>query len=132
MALAGQAYNVMSLIGIVIMVGAVDNDAVIAVDLITELRRAGTPLREAVRRGMRQRLRPILMTTATTVFGVIPLIVESGTGSELARALTIPVVGGLVASTALTVTVIPLVYSLIDRWDGPWTAVTIGETGGGS
>lgn len=116
MALTGQAYNVMSLIGLVIMIGAVDNDAVIVVDVITALRRKGIALNDAIRQGMQQRLRPILMTTATTVLGIIPLFFEFGTGSELVRALTVPIVGGLVASTLFTVVAIPIVYTYIDRW----------------
>jgi HAE1 family hydrophobic/amphiphilic exporter-1 len=116
MALTGQAYNVMSLIGLVIMIGAVDNDAVIVVDVITSLRRKGLALHDAIRQGMQQRLRPILMTTATTVLGIIPLFFEFGTGSELVRALTVPIVGGLIASTFFTVVAIPIVYTFIDRW----------------
>lgn len=116
MAITGQQYNVMSLIGLVIMIGAVDNDAVIVVDVITGLRRQGYTLGGAVAEGMRRRLRPILMTTATTVLGIIPLVFEFGTGSELVRALTAPLVGGLIASTLFTITVIPVAYSYIDRW----------------
>ena len=116
MVLTGQHFNVISLVGLVIMIGAVDNDAVILVDLITELRREGAGVREAILRGMNQRLRPILMTTATTVLGVIPLVFEFGRGSELVRALTTPLVGGLVASTFFTVAVIPVVYASVDRW----------------
>lgn len=114
--IAGQNYNIMSLIGLVIMIGAVDNDAVIAVDIITALRREGMGLIEAVKEGIRRRLRPILMTTATTVLGIVPLVFEFGTGSELVRALTIPLVGGLIASTVFTVLAIPIVYTYIDRW----------------
>lgn len=115
MAFTGQAYNVMSLIGLVIMIGAVDNDAVVVVDVITSLRRKGLPLHVAIRDGMQQRLRPIVMTTATTVLGIIPLFFEFGTGSELVRALTVPIVGGLVASTLFTVVAIPIMYTLIDK-----------------
>jgi HAE1 family hydrophobic/amphiphilic exporter-1 len=116
MMVTNQAYNVMSLIGLVIMIGAVDNDAVIVVDVITSLRRKGVALYDAIREGMQQRLRPILMTTATTVLGIIPLFFEFGTGSELVRALTVPIVGGLVASTFFTVVAIPIVYTFIDTW----------------
>ena len=116
MVLTGNHYNIMSMVGLVIMVGAVDNDAVIAVDVIARLQRAGVPLREAVREGLVRRLRAILMTTATTVLGVAPLLAESGSGSDLVRALTIPLVGGLISSTFFTLTVIPLVYASIDRW----------------
>ncbi len=116
MAITGQNYNVMSLIGLVIMIGAVDNDAVIAVDIITVLRREGMNLFDAIKQGMRRRLRPILMTTATTVLGIIPLVFEFGTGSELVRSLTAPLVGGLIASTFFTIVVIPVLYTYIDRW----------------
>jgi HAE1 family hydrophobic/amphiphilic exporter-1 len=116
MLVAGERYNVMSLVGIVIMIGAVDNDAVIAVDVITALRRSGAGLREAICFGMCQRLRPILMTTATTLFGILPLMLGLGRGSELVRALTIPLVGGLVTSTIFTLVVIPVIYTYIDSW----------------
>ncbi len=114
MALTGQHFNVMSLVGLVIMIGAVDNDAVIVVDVIIALRRRGLALEQAILQGMRQRLRPILMTTATTVLGIIPLVFEFGTGSELVRALTVPIVGGLVTSTMFTVVAIPVGISLVE------------------
>lgn len=117
MAIAGQAYNVMSLIGLVIMIGAVDNDAVIAVDVITGLRRQGKTVIESIKEGMKLRLRPILMTTATTVLGIIPLLFEFGAGSELVRSLTAPLVGGLIASTVFTVLVLPVMYTFVDRFD---------------
>jgi HAE1 family hydrophobic/amphiphilic exporter-1 len=116
MAATGQHFNVMSLVGVVIMIGAVDNDAVIVVDLITDLRRKGNGVRDAIVQGMQQRLRPILMTTATTVLGIIPLAFEFGEGSELVRALTVPLVGGLFSSTLFTVVTIPVVYAYVDRW----------------
>jgi hydrophobic/amphiphilic exporter-1 (mainly G- bacteria), HAE1 family len=115
MALAGQHYNVMSLVGLVIMIGAVDNDAVIVVDVIIGLRREGVCLRDAILQGIRQRLRPILMTTATTVLGIIPLIFEFGTGSELVRALTVPIVGGLITSTVASIAVIPVGVSFVEK-----------------
>ena len=116
MAMTGDHYNVMSMVGLVIMVGAVDNDAVIAVDVIASLRRAGMPLHDAVREGLVRRLRAILMTTATTVLGVFPLLLGSGSGSDLVRALTVPLVGGLLSSTFFTLSVIPVVYAIVDRW----------------
>jgi HAE1 family hydrophobic/amphiphilic exporter-1 len=114
MALTGQHFNVMSLVGLVIMIGAVDNDAVIVVDVIIALRRKGLAMQDAILQGMRQRLRPILMTTATTVLGIIPLVFEFGTGSELVRALTVPIVGGLVTSTIFTVVAIPVGVSFVE------------------
>jgi hydrophobic/amphiphilic exporter-1 (mainly G- bacteria), HAE1 family len=116
MLVTGEKYNVMSLVGMVIMIGAVDNDAVIAVDVITALRRRGAGLHEAIRTGMQQRLRPIIMTTATTVLGILPLMFSPADGSELVRALTIPLAGGLISSTLFTLVVIPVVYTYIDPW----------------
>jgi HAE1 family hydrophobic/amphiphilic exporter-1 len=116
MIVTGENYNLMSLVGIVIMIGAVDNDAVIVVDVMTELKRQGLDLPEAIRRGIRQRLRPIVMTTSTTVLGVVPLLFGSGAGSTLLRTLTTPLVGGLIASTVFTIVTIPAVYASLDRW----------------
>jgi len=115
MFLAGQSYNVMSLIGLVIMIGAVDNDAVIALDFIIHQRRAGLPLNEAVVDGMNKRLRSILMTTATTILGVLPLVLSIGVGLELATSLTWPIFGGLFSSTLFTLVVIPVVYTYFDK-----------------
>jgi hydrophobic/amphiphilic exporter-1 (mainly G- bacteria), HAE1 family len=116
MLVAGEKYNVMSLVGMVIMIGAVDNDAVIAVDVITALRRKGMALQEAVCQGMLQRLRPILMTAATTLLGILPLMLNLGRGSELVRALTVPLAGGLISSTLFVLVVIPVVYTYVDPW----------------
>ena len=85
------------------------------VDVIIALRRKGLAMHEAILQGMRQRLRPILMTTATTVLGIIPLVFEFGTGSELVRALTVPIVGGLVTSTIFTVVAIPVGVSFVEK-----------------
>ncbi|KAB2967376.1 efflux RND transporter permease subunit [Zoogloea sp.] len=115
MIITGQNFNIMSLIGIVIMIGAVDNDAVIAVDIISMLRKQGKDLKNAIIIGMKQRLRPILITTVTTILGMIPLVFEFGTGSELVRALTIPLIGGMISSTFFTVVAIPIIYIYVDN-----------------
>ncbi len=113
MVITGQDYNIMSLVGLVIMIGAVDNDAVIAVDVIDAFRHRGHALGEAIRLGMRERLRPILLTTGTTVLGILPLLWQGWTGTNMIRSLTIPLIGGLIASTSFTVVAIPVVYSLL-------------------
>ncbi len=115
MLLFGQTFNAMSLIGIVIMVGAVDNDAVIATDFIIELRRRGVALTQAIFEGVSKRLRAIVMTTLTTVMGIIPLAFNLEGGSQLATALTIPLVGGLISATLFTLITIPVVYYYLDR-----------------
>lgn len=116
MYLAGQSYNVMSIVGLVIMLGAIDNDAVIALDLIISNRRKGMSLNDAIIDGMIKRFRPIVMTTLTTILGIIPLVVGFGKGLELAVAISYPVMGGLIASTLFTLFVIPVVYSYFDKF----------------
>ena len=115
MYLFGQSYNLMSIIGIVIMLGAIDNDAVIAVDMITSNRRNGMPLTDAIVDGMQKRFRPIVMTTLTTIIGMIPLILGFGTGLELAAAISYPIIGGLIGSTIFTMFLIPVLYKYFDK-----------------
>jgi HAE1 family hydrophobic/amphiphilic exporter-1 len=110
MVLFGESYNLMSIIGIVIMTGAVDNDAVIATDFINLLRKQNYPLLNAIKLGMQKRLRSIIMTTATSVLGLLPLIFMSGESSSLAKSLSYPIAGGLITSTIFTLIIIPIVY----------------------
>ncbi len=117
MYLAAQSYNIMSIVGLVIMLGAIDNDTVIALDLIIENRRQGLALNDAILSGMRKRLRPIVMTTLTTLLGIIPLVAGWGTGLELAAALSYPVMGGILASTLVAMFVDPVLYSYFDRYN---------------
>jgi HAE1 family hydrophobic/amphiphilic exporter-1 len=112
--LAGAGLNTMSLIGIVILVGIVVNDAIIKVDLINRLRRAGAPLRQAILDAGRARLRPIIMTTVTTVLGLTPMALGIGRGADLRAPLAIAVIGGLLVATLLTLIVIPVAYDLIE------------------
>ncbi len=116
MFLAGQSYNIMSLVGLVIMLGAIDNDTVIALDLIIANRRKGLSLQEAIHDGMRKRLRPIVMTTLTTILGMVPLIIGFGAGLELAVALSYPIIGGILASTVVAMLIDPVLYSYFDRF----------------
>ena len=115
MYLFGQSYNLMSIIGIIIMLGAIDNDAVIAVDMITSNRRNGMPLTDAIVDGMQKRFRPIVMTTLTTIIGMIPLILGFGSGLELASAISYPIIGGLIGSTIFTMFLIPVLYKYFDK-----------------
>ncbi len=114
----GQSFNVMSLIGMVVLVGIVVNDAIIKVDFINQERRRGTPLRQAIMTAGRKRLRPILMTTVTTVLGLLPMALGFGQGAELRRPLAIAVIGGLTSATFLTLVVVPVVYSLLSSGPG--------------
>jgi hydrophobic/amphiphilic exporter-1 (mainly G- bacteria), HAE1 family len=114
LALTGAGLNTMSLIGVVILVGIVVNDAIIKVDLINHLRARGQARRAAVMEAGGARLRPILMTTLTTTVGLLPMALGLGRGADLRAPLAIAVIGGLLVATLLTLVVIPVVYELVD------------------
>ena len=110
--------NVMSLIGFVILVGIVVNDAIIKVDFINQYRREGADLREAILEAGRVRLRPIIMTTVTTVFGLLPLALGLGAGADLRAPLAVAVIGGLISATLLTLIVVPVMYASFESLRG--------------
>ncbi|UCC40581.1 MAG: efflux RND transporter permease subunit [Candidatus Aminicenantes bacterium] len=113
--LTGQTINVISVIGTVVLAGIVVNDAIVKIDYTNQLRKKGMPLREAVMEASRVRLRPILMTTVTTAFGLFPMSLGLGRGSELQQPLAISVIGGLILATFLTLILIPVAYELGER-----------------
>jgi HAE1 family hydrophobic/amphiphilic exporter-1 len=115
MSLFGVTVNVVSLIGFILLAGIVVNDAIVLVDYANRLRRDGLGKLEALVRAGRVRLRPILMTTATTVFGLLPMAIGLGEGAELRTPMALTVIGGMVTSTLLTLLVVPAVYTLVDR-----------------
>ena len=114
LALTGQGLNTMSLIGIVILVGIVVNDAIVKVDFINQARARGKALREAIMEAGDVRLRPIVMTTVTTVLGLLPMALGIGRGADLRAPMAISVIGGLLMATALTLIVVPVVYSVVE------------------
>ncbi|MEM7351721.1 MAG: efflux RND transporter permease subunit [Acidobacteriota bacterium] len=113
--LAEVRISIVVLIGVVMLAGIVVNNAIILIDTTNRLRRQGRDKLEALRRAGRTRLRPILMTTATTVLGLLPMAIGLGEGSELRAPMALAVIGGLLSSTALTLVVIPVMYRLLDR-----------------
>jgi HAE1 family hydrophobic/amphiphilic exporter-1 len=113
--LFGVTISIVVLIGAILLTGIVVNNAIILVDYTNRLRREGIAKIEALKRAGRVRLRPILMTTATTVLGLLPMALGLGEGSELRSPMALTVIGGLITSTALTLLIIPAVYSLLDR-----------------
>jgi HAE1 family hydrophobic/amphiphilic exporter-1 len=115
LAVTGHGINSMSLIGLVILVGIVDNDAVVKVDFIVQAQRRGLSARDAILEAGRVRLRPIIMTTVTTVFGLLPMALGFGEGADLRAPMAIVVVGGLTLATALTLIVVPVVYQTVER-----------------
>ena len=114
--LTGNTLSVVSFIGIIMMVGIVVSNAIILVDCINRLRKEGIELKEAVIQAGRIRLRPILMTSLTTVFGLIPMALGLGEGAEANAALAIAVIGGLTVSTFLTLVFIPTIYVIVESW----------------
>jgi HAE1 family hydrophobic/amphiphilic exporter-1 len=110
--LGGAGINTMSLIGMVILVGVVDNDAIIIVDFINRARAGGSSIRAAIMEAGHARLRPVLMTTGTTILGLLPMALGFGRGADLRQPLALAVIGGLISSTALTLVVVPVAYTL--------------------
>lgn len=110
-----QTVNLMSLTGCVVLVGIVVNDAIVKLDFINQRRASGATAVEAVMNAGRDRIRPILMTTITTVLGLLPLALSLGEGSELRASLAIAITGGLTASTLLTLFVVPVLYLILDN-----------------
>ncbi len=114
--MTGQSISVVVLIGLIMLAGIVVNNAIVLVDYINHLRRReGMAKVEAVLRAGRVRLRPILMTTSTTVLGLMPMALGLGEGAEIRAPMAITVIGGLLVSTLLTLLVIPVVYATLDR-----------------
>jgi HAE1 family hydrophobic/amphiphilic exporter-1 len=107
--------SVVVLIGVILLAGIVVNNGIILVDYTNRLRQRGLTKLDALRQAGRVRLRPILMTTATTVLGLLPMAVGAGEGSELRSPMAWTVIGGLIVSTLLTLLILPAVYSLLDR-----------------
>jgi HAE1 family hydrophobic/amphiphilic exporter-1 len=112
----GNTLSVISFIGIIMMVGVVVSNAILLVDYINRLREEGVELKEAIVRAGRIRLRPILMTTLTTICGLIPMALGMGEGAEANASLAISVIGGLAVSTFLTLVFVPTLYMIVENW----------------
>jgi HAE1 family hydrophobic/amphiphilic exporter-1 len=113
--LTGTTVNVVAFIGVIMLAGIVVNNAIVLVDLINQLQAQGIEKIAAIKEAGRARLRPILMTTLTTALGLMPMAIGVGEGAEVRTPMAITVIGGLLVSTLLTLVVIPVVYSLLDR-----------------
>ncbi|MFN2369736.1 MAG: efflux RND transporter permease subunit [Candidatus Krumholzibacteriia bacterium] len=111
--LRGLPVSVIAVIGAIMLAGIVVNNGIVLVDRINQLRRAGLDLAAAVRRAGAERLRPILMTTLTTVLGLLPMALGLGEGAELRAPLAVTVIAGLLLATALTLVVVPVAYTLL-------------------
>lgn len=114
LALTGSTLNMFSLIGIIMLMGLVTKNAILLVDFTNTLRSRGVEMREALLEAGRIRLRPIIMTTATMIFGMMPLALALGSGAEMRQGMAIVVIGGLTSSTLLTLVLVPVVYTYVD------------------
>lgn len=116
---SGDTVNIMSMIGIILLMGLVTKNAILLVDFTNQLRERGTSRREAIVTAGALRLRPIVMTAASTIFGVLPVALALGEGSEFRAPMARAVIGGMTTATILTLIVIPVVYTYMDDL-GAW------------
>ncbi|MFH1686789.1 MAG: efflux RND transporter permease subunit [bacterium] len=114
----GTSMNIMSMIGIVMLMGLVTKNAILLIDFVKQRRERGVSRTEAIMDAGPIRLRPILMTTLATVFGMLPLALGIGPGAEMRAGMARAVIGGMISSTMLTLVVVPVVYTIIDDMVG--------------
>jgi len=113
--IAGKPVSLPALIGVIILAGIAVNNGIVMIDYINQLIRKGVEKREAVIRGAVTRLRPVLLTALTTILGMMPMAISRSSGSEFRSPMALAVIGGLTATTFLTLFIIPVVYSFINR-----------------
>jgi len=120
--LSGESISALAAVGLVILVGVVDNEAILKVEFLRQLRERGHSPREAVRIASRDRYRPILMTTVTNLLGLVPMYF--GQGAELRAPMATVLIGGLTSGAILTLLVIPVLFDLLGgertRGGGSW------------
>lgn len=114
--LTGQSINAVSMIGIVVMIGMADNEAVVKLDAIRRFREDGNSIHDSILLGGRQRLRAITMTSLTTIFGVLPMIFGFGSGGALYQPLAAAVIGGAIGAQVVTFFLLPVAYSVMEHW----------------
>ena len=110
--IAGSELSVIAVIGFVMLAGIIVNNGIVLVDYINQLREQGVEKREAILEAGRTRLRPVLMTALTTIFGLFAMVFSTGMGADLSKPMALVTIGGLVYGTALTLVVIPCIYDI--------------------
>lgn len=124
--LLSEPLSITAFIGVIMLGGIAVNDSIVLVDRINQLRASAGSVREAIVAGTRDRVRPILMTSVTTILALLPMAVGLGEGGELRAPMAIAVIGGLVTSTVMTLVVIPVVYEVVDGLRGNHRPATTG------
>jgi multidrug efflux pump len=128
--LAGSDLDIIGIIGIILLIGIVKKNAIMMIDFALDAeRREGKSPREAIHQACLLRFRPILMTTAAAMLSALPLMLGTGTGSELRHPLGLTIMGGLIVSQLLTLFTTPVIYLAFDRLS-VWTRGVIGRRGG--
>lgn len=112
--LTGTTFNILSFTGAILLVGIVVNNSIVLIDYYQTLRKKGLSVHDAILMGSRTRLKPILMTTSTTLLGLIPMALGFGAGAELRAPMGIAIVGGLMTSTLITLVLIPTLYWVVE------------------
>lgn len=112
---AGLTFNIMTFLGLIMLVGIVVNNAIVLVDYTSILRNRGMELFEAVQLAGKTRLRPVLMTTITTLFGLLPMALSRGEGSESWAPMGVSLIGGLSVSTLITLILVPVLYTVFEQ-----------------
>jgi multidrug efflux pump len=112
----GQSLNIYSQIGLIMLIGLVTKNAILIVEFANQLRERTNSVTDAVFQAATIRLRPILMTSFSTIFGVLPIAIGLGAGAESRQPLGLAVVGGMLFSTFLTLVIVPVVYTLLARF----------------
>jgi HAE1 family hydrophobic/amphiphilic exporter-1 len=120
--LTGRSFSITAFIGVIMLVGIAVANAIVYVDYLKRLRERGMERDEAIAEAGRVRLRPILMTAFTTILAMLPMAIGLGEGAELIAPLATVVIGGLLASTLITLVLVPVVYSIFDDWGQKITA----------
>ncbi|MCX8115584.1 MAG: efflux RND transporter permease subunit, partial [Burkholderiaceae bacterium] len=116
----GTTLNIFSMIGIVFLMGLVTKNAILLVDFANQGQRNGLSRTDALLAAGQVRLRPILMTTAAMIFGMLPLAIGLGEGAEQQAPMGRAIIGGVITSTLLTLVVVPVIYSYLDAWERRW------------
>lgn len=113
---SGQTANMMSMIGFTMLLGLVTKNAILLIDYANQQRQQGINIEKAILNACSIRLRPILMTTLSTILGMLPIALGLGEGAEIRQSMGVVLVGGLITSTLLTLIIVPLIYLIFERW----------------